>query len=240
MADAQYVMAHEIFTALLEDYVRDGHVNYEALCEDNRLQTYVDELAAVDPVRITDENERLAFWINAYNAFTLKIICDNYPIESINDLHFGGLVVGTVLKKTVWDKDFIVINDEEYSLNDIEHKIIRKEFDDPRAHFALVCASKSCPRLRTEAFTGATLDAQLDDQAQTFFADTDKNYFEMDRKRAYLSKILDWYSKDFGSNNEEILLFVAQYVEDDVAESIRANPKEWDVKHTEYDWILND
>jgi hypothetical protein len=170
----------------------------------------------------------------------LKIVCDNYPLESINDLHFGGLIVGTVLNKTVWDKDFIEINGEKMSLNHIEHEILRKEFKDPRLHFAIVCASKSCPSLRSEAFAGSRLDSQLDDQAKVFFADPERNVFDIENKKAHLSKILDWFSKDFGNNDEEILLFVSRFAVADVAAAIRSDANEWDINHTEYDWSLND
>ena len=232
--------SNTLFTAVLADHVRDRHVNYAALCEDERLGTYVNRLSSTNPAEIENDSDRFAFWINAYNAFTLKIVCDNYPLESINDLHFGGLIVGTVLNKTVWDKDFIEINGEKMSLNHIEHEILRKEFKDPRLHFAIVCASKSCPSLRSEAFVGSRLDSQLDDQAKVFFADPERNSFDMENKKAHLSKILDWFSKDFGSNDEEILLFVSRFAAADVAAAIRSDVGEWDIKHTEYDWSLND
>ena len=104
---------HELFTTILGETVTDGHVDYERLCKDGRLDAYIERLSATDPDGIADEKAKLAFWINAYNAFTLKIICDNYPVDSINDLHFGGLIIGTVLNKTIWDKKFIVINEKK-------------------------------------------------------------------------------------------------------------------------------
>jgi hypothetical protein len=136
---------HTLFTEILQDYVHDGKVNYRELCQDNRLETYIAQLAATNPDTISDEKASLAFWINAYNAYTIKVICDNYPINSINELHTGGLYIGTILNKTIWDKDFVIINNQKTTLNHIEHEIIRPLFQDPRAHFALVCASKSCP-----------------------------------------------------------------------------------------------
>ncbi|UCG53009.1 MAG: DUF547 domain-containing protein [Candidatus Latescibacterota bacterium] len=231
---------HELFTAILAAHVRDGRVDYPKLCEDPRLSDYIDQLSSTDPEEIVDENERLAFWLNAYNAFTLKIICDNYPLKSINDLHFGGLVLGTALKKTVWDKEFIVINGEKMSLNHIEHDVVRPRFGDPRAHFALVCASVSCPPLRSEAYEGHRLDEQLDDQARVFFSERDKNYFDAENKEAHLSKILDWYSKDFGDNKREVLLYVSNYLPKDLALKIQEDPGAWTVKHTKYDWNLNE
>jgi hypothetical protein len=231
---------HQPFTELLAEHVRDGRVFYAALCHDGRLESYLSALAAVDPSRLPDDQHRLAFWINTYNAFTLKIICDNFPLKSINDLHFGGLVVGTVLNKTIWDKKFVVINDEELSLNNIEHDIIRKEFADPRIHFALVCAAKSCPPLRREAFEPEMLDEQLNDQGRLFFSDRDKNWFDLEKKVAHLSKIMDWYRGDFGSNRAEMLTAVAPFLPDDVAKAVVEDVAEWRVSHLDYDWSLND
>jgi len=246
--------AHELFTKVLQEYVSDGKVNYSDLCEDNRLEQYISELAATNPEAIADQQAKLAFWINAYNAYTLKVICDNYPVESINDLHFGGLIIGSVFKKTIWDKKFVLINNKKISLNYIEHKIIRAMTQDPhahfsqvctemscpRAHFALVCASKSCPPLRSEAYEGHKLNQQLNDQARTFFSDMDKNYFDIDKKEVHISKILDWFAKDFGMNDEEVLLFVAHFLPGELAAAIQSNPKNWRIKHTKYDWSLNE
>ncbi len=245
---------HSLFTEILKEYVSDGKVNYRDLRNDNRLEEYISKLAASDPEKIQNDKAKLAFWINAYNAFTLKVICDNYPIKSINKLHFGGLYIGTLLKKTVWDKNFVAINGKKISLNFIEHKIIRAATQDPKAefsqvctetpcplaHFALVCASKGCPPLRSEAYEGQKLDGQLSDQARIFFGDEAKNYFNIEKKEAHLSKILDWFADDFGENDEERLLFVSNFLPDTLAESIRAIPESWKIKHTKYDWSLNE
>ncbi len=246
--------AHRLFTEILQEFVSHGKVNYRDLCGDDRLEVYISKLAATDPEGIQNNSAKLAFWLNTYNAFTLKVICDNYPIKSINDLHFGGLYIGTLLKKTVWHKKFININGKKISLNFIEHKIIRAVTQDPKAefsqvctdtpcpsaHFALVCASKGCPPLRSEAFEGHNLDRQLFEQAQIFFSDEKKNYFDVEKREAHLSKILDWFADDFGKNDKERLLFVANFLPDKVAQSIKLNPESWKIKHTNYDWSLNE
>jgi len=229
-----------IFSDLLSQHVIDGHVDYEELCQNDHLQTYISQLAQSRPDSLRDKKDKLAFWINAYNAYTLKIICDNFPLKSINELHTGGLYLGSIIKKTVWHKKFAVVNGEKLSLNDIEHEIIRKKFADPRIHFAVVCASKSCPALRSEAFTGSRIDQQLDEQARVFFADKEKNHFNAEKKLAYLSKILDWYQRDFGKNEVEVLQYIADFLPEKIANSIRRNPQEWKVKYTSYDWSLND
>ena len=230
---------HALLTALLGEHVHYGRVDYAALQGDARLDSYLAQLVATDPDTIANRDDRLALWLNAYNAYTLKVIVDNYPIESINDLHTGGLVVGHLLNKTVWDRKFVVVGGQTMSLNDVEHNIVRKQFDDARIHFALVCAARSCPQLRVEAYEGYQLDAQLADQGRIFFAEPLKNFFLPEKRTAYLSQILDWYGDDFGANDEEILLYVTRFLPDDLADAIHAAPAEWHVDHTKYHWELN-
>ncbi len=231
---------HTLFTEILTDYVHDGHVNYGDLSKDSKLETYLEQIAATNPDSILDENARLAFWINAYNAYTLKVISDSYPIKSISELHFGGLIIGTLLGKTIWHKPLATINGEALSLNNIEHDIIRKNFKEPRIHFALVCAAKSCPPLRSEAFTGERLHEQLEDQGRTFFSQKNKNHFDEEKKVAHLSKIMDWYADDFGKNEEEVLVYVSRFLSNELMKSIQTNQQEWEIKSTDYDWSLND
>jgi hypothetical protein len=232
--------SHALFTEILKEYVHEGKVNYKDVCKDDRLEKYLNQLSATNPEEIENKQDKLAFWINAYNAFTIKIVCDYYPVESIRDIGFGGKVVAAVLNKTVWDKEFIEINGTKISLNHIEHEIIRKEFADPRIHFALVCAAVSCPPLRSEAFEGYKLDDQLNEQGDIFLNQKDKNYFSLKEKEAHLSKILDWYGKDFGADNEEILQYLTRFLPEETAAAIKENPKEWDVKYTDYNWSLNE
>lgn len=231
---------HHIFTEILQEYVKHGLVNYKKLCKDERLEKYIQQLQNTNPDTIADSKRQLAFWLNAYNAYTLKVICDNYPVKSINDLHFGGLVIGTVLKKTIWDKPFVILGHKKYTLNQIEHKIIRPKFKDPRVHFALVCAALSCPPLRYEAYEGDRLDEQLNDQGRKFFSDPQKNEFDLNQKIAHLSKILDWYEKDFGKNKEEVLLYISQFLRDEIASAIQKDPSAWQIKYKPYDWSLNE
>ncbi len=229
-----------LFTSILEAHVHDGLVDYAKLTDDPRLDVYVAWLARTDPSTLAGEKDRLAFWINAYNAYTLKLIRDNYPVTSINDLHSGGRIIGYVTKKTAWDKAFAVVGGETYTLNHIEHKIIRPRFSDPRVHFALVCAAMSCPPLRAQAYEGNQLDEQLDEQGRVFFAESAKNYFDLDTKTAHLSKILDWYKGDFGENDRDVLLAISPYLDDAVRASIESDPAAWDIEHTHYDWSLNE
>src|SRR5262245_42369130 len=228
-----------LFTAILHQYVKEGEVNYTDLCKDNRLSNYISELSKIDPDSLSTNSDKLAFWINAYNAYTLKIICDHYPVKSINDLHSGGTVLSHAFKTTIWDKEIVAINHKNTSLNNIEHKIIRPEFKDFRIHFALVCAAKSCPALRSEAYEGSTLDQQLDDQAKLFISDSSKNHFDAASRKASISKIFDWYRKDFGSDEAEVLRAISKYLPDQIRKSIQS-PEKWEVDYTDYDWSLNE
>lgn len=221
---------HALFTEILKEYVHDGKVNYKDLCKDDRLEEYLNQLSNTDPDKIENTKDRLAFWINAYNAFTLKIICDNYPVKSIMNLDSG----------KIWDREFVEINGTKMSLNHIEHEIIRKEFADPRIHFALVCAAVSCPPLRSEAYQGNRLDDQLDEQGKIFFQNKNKNYFELDKQVAHISKILEWYGKDFGETNSEILIYISRYLPIETASAVKKNPDEWKIEYTNYDWSLNE
>ena len=126
------------------------------------------------------------------------------------------------------------------TLNEIEHEIIRKKFKEPRIHFALVCASISCPPLRNEAYEGYKLNEQLEDQAKLFFNDRTKNKFDLKNRTAFLSKILDWYDNDFGNNDEEVLLFIAKYLPEKLSKDIQENTEEWDIDYLPYNWDLNE
>jgi hypothetical protein len=227
-----------VFTETLQKNVRNGHVNYKAMCKDPALSTYITQLSRTAPEG--SKESQLAFWINAYNAYTLKVICDHYPVKSINELHRGGLIIGTLTKGTIWDKKLAVVNGEPLTLNHIEHEVIRKQFHEPRAHFALVCASVSCPALRPEAYEATKLNEQLEDQGRIFFADSGKNSFDVPNKIAHLSKILDWYSGDFGKTKQDVLLFASRFVAEPIASEIRKDPGKWKIEYTDYNWDLNE
>jgi len=231
---------HSLFSRILSKNVYDGHVNYKGILSGKSLDKYLEQLTNTNPDTIKNSNDRMAFWINAYNAYTLKAIVDNYPVESINDLHSGGLILGSIFSTTVWDKDFVIVNNEETSLNTIEHKILRKKFNEPRIHFAIVCASISCPPLRNEAFEGYKLEDQLTDQAQLFLNDETRNKFELESKEASISKIFDWFDEDFGDNDEKVFQFISKYVPDNISKSIKENVSDWDIDYLDYNWNLNE
>ncbi|MCW8809854.1 MAG: DUF547 domain-containing protein [Ignavibacteriaceae bacterium] len=221
---------HKIFTDILQKYVTDGLVNYKALAQDQDFETYLNQLSNTDPSKLS-EKEELAFWINTYNAFTIKAILDYYPVKSINDIKFG--------EKSVWDEDFISINNKKYSLNDIEHKILRK-MNEPRIHFAIVCASISCPELLNEAFESNTLEKQLERQTKTFLNDKTRNDFDLKNKKANISEIFNWFDKDFGESNKDVLRYIAEFLPADIREDINQNIDEWEILYKNYDWNLNE
>jgi hypothetical protein len=169
---------HTLFTQVLADHVKDGVVDYKAIGIDPRFPQYIDMLRKSNPEALTGD-EKLAFWINAYNAFTIQYVLDNYPIKSLmNKLSY--LTGGGAFKTR-----FIEINGRKYSLNDIENNVIRP-MGDPRIHFALVCGAKSCPPLRSEAYVAGRLSEQMNEQGRLFMAQSDKNRFDAGQKQAAL------------------------------------------------------
>src|SRR5690606_20024244 len=159
---------------------------------------------------------------------TIALILENYPVKSIKDIGSGPLIT---FVNSPWDIKFIDIGDEQYDLNNIEHGIIRKDFNDPRIHFALVCAAKSCPELRNEAYTGARLNRQLEEEAIAFINDPDRN--RISKGKAIVSKYFTWYAGDFKQNGKSVIDYLNQYAK------IKINP-DAELDFLEYDWSLNE
>ena len=224
--------AHGLFDAVLKDHVRDGRVDYQAITSDSRFWRYLDQLAATDPDTLPDEKAQLAFWINAYNAYTIRLIIDRLPLQSIRDIGLGLPVVSGP-----WSIEFAEIGGKTFTLNAIEHDIIRPRFKDPRIHFALVCAAVGCPKLRPEAYEGVSLDRQLDEDARGFLADSSRNRFESDGKKLLLSQIFNWYRGDFDEAAGSVPKYIARYVGPD-ARSVALDP-DVVVEFLDYDWSLN-
>lgn len=217
---------HQPWTQLLQTHVDDaGWVSYKSFVADSvRLNNYLETISKCPPHPSWSEEEKLAYWINAYNAFTIKLIVDNYPVISIKKIKKGISFINSV-----WDIKFFEIAGEKMDLNTIEHSIIRKEFDEPRIHFAIVCASISCPKLLNEAYEAETLDEQLTQQAKTFVNDAAKNQIE--KKQIKISPIFKWFSEDF-TKKGTIQEFIRPYSE----YNFDADAK---VKYSNYDWNLN-
>ena len=229
---------HDLFTDVLKRYVKNGLVDYKNLKGDKTFNKYLLQLNNTNPDKL-DHDKNLAFWINAYNAFTLEVVTENYPIESITDLHTGGKIIAYLLGKTVWDKEFITINDKKYSLNDIEHNILRK-MNEPRIHFSIVCASISCPELLNEAFESKTLNKQLNAQTSKFINDKTRNSFDLKNRQANISEIFNWFDEDFGESDENVLKFISEYVPENISKDIRSNIPKWKISYNDYNWNLNE
>lgn len=220
-------VTHEALTAVLADYVStDGKVNYRGLQADSlRLNAYLDVLERHHPNASWTSDQKKAYWINAYNAFTLRLIIRNYPTASIKDL------AGSLYKiNTPWDIRFIVIEGQDYDLNNIEHDILRQEWKDARIHFAVNCASVSCPILHNAAYEAETLDAQLDAAARGFINDSLRN--TLSAETPALSRIFKWFSGDF-QRNGSLIAFINRYAEVKINSSAS-------ISYKAYDWNLNE
>ncbi len=212
------LVAHEEFDVLLKKYVTAaGIVNYKGFKQDKAaLENYIVWLSDNTPKAETSKNEKLAYWINAYNALTVKLILDNYPLPKITDLDGG---------KT-WDVKRFTLGGKKYSLNDIENTIIRP-MGEPRIHFALNCAAKSCPPLANEAFVAEKLNVQLENRTRKFINDTKANYLKGNEIK--ISNIFNWYGKDF----DNVLNFINRYAVVKVKTDVK-------IGFGEYDWRLNE
>src|SRR6266436_450582 len=168
--------------------------------------------------------EKWAFWINAYNACTMKIIVDHYPLQSITNIK-------------PWKKKLCRVGRKDYSLDHIEHDILRHKLQESKIHFAINCAAKSCPIIRGEAYTALKLKAQLEDQLKVFLSDSSKNNFYWDGKVLYLSKIFDWYRKDFERERGSVLNYLSPYFTAEQREWIQKG--EVTIKYMDYEWDLN-
>jgi len=218
---------HGIYATLLEKYVKQGQVDYRGLkSEKARLDQYLVVLEKTDSKKLP-RNERFAFYINAYNAWTIKLILSGYPgVKSIKDL-------GSFLKSP-WEKKICRIDEDVVTLDNIEHNILRPRFKDPRVHFAINCAALSCPPLASEPYLGNTLDRQLDDAARAFINNPQRNYLKYNTLS--VSKIFKWFAEDF---NHDIIGFFLKYVKQDVKKELEAKRDKIKIKYLNYDWSLN-
>lgn len=232
---------HSTFDALLGTYVDDdGLVDYEGLKQSDALTPYLEALAVTDPSELSEQGQ-IAFWINAYNALTLKLIVDNYPTESILRLSPRGIKgLDFLIPKvnTPFQVEVGYVGGEKQTPDHIEHGILRANYDEPRIHFALVCAAMSCPPLRNEAYTGARLDEQLDDQGRTFLHDRSKNAIPLDDSTIQISKIFDWFKGDFAEDDAGLQQYLAHHFDGDLKAQLAQGA--FKIKHMNYDWTLND
>lgn len=208
---------HGAWNALLQAHVSaDGMVNYGGFAKDARLAAYLAHLSAAKNVNTWPRNERLAFWINTYNAFTVKLMLDHPTVKSIKDIDGP------------WKKKFFSIGGEQMNLDQVEHAELREKLGDERIHFAIVCASFSCPQLWNKAFTAEGLDKQLDDAARRFINDPKRNTVGAKPK---LSSIFDWFGGDF-TKKGTLVAYLNKYASTPIPADAR-------VGFLDYDWSLN-
>lgn len=210
---------HNTWHKLLQKHVtKDGNVNYKGFKKERiQLRNYIISLGKNMPNNDWSNKEILAYWINAYNAFTVDLILRNYPVKSIKDI------------KNPWNQRLWKLGNKWYNLDEIEHKILRK-MNEPRIHFAINCASFSCPPLLNEAFTHENLEQQLTQVTKTFLADSQRN--TITKNQLNISKIFKWFSKDFKQHGS-LIDFLNKYS----AVKINANAKK---SYKEYNWNLNE
>lgn len=224
----------KILTKIVSASSNSTVVDYIAL-KNNPLQ-FLDYLKALESVSQKDfqsfnSKQQLAFLINAYNAYTIKLIIDNYPVQSIKDI--GGIF------SSPWQKKFIPLLGKKISLDEIEHEKIRKNFEEPRIHFAVVCASVGCPAIRNEAYIGEKLDSQLEDSTINFLKDTKRNRYSEENKTLEISSIFKWYEEDFKNHDSGIKGFILKRITSSSPEKLSQRINETKVTFFDYDWALN-
>ncbi len=221
---------HTLFDEVLQARVNaEGEVDYAELkAHPEKLEVYLNQLAVADPAALS-YHEQLAFWLNAYNALVIKGVVDRYPTTSVRRIKpFGGFF--SRLKFQVAGKP--------YTLNEIEHDVIRAEFVDARVHFALVCASGGCPVLENRAFFANTLEERLETATFNFVTNPEKVRLARSERRIYLSKIFKWYAADFTEGYADVTDFLADYLPPDDAAFLETEEVEF--HYLDYDWTLND
>ena len=219
--DIKEHVSHSNWDALLSRHVTsEGKVNYDGFKSDvAKLDKYLKLIGDNEAKTGWSQAEKKAFWLNAYNAWTIKLVLERYPVNSIKDV-----------SAKPWDKRFIKIGANTHTLNDIENKIIRRQFKDARIHFAVNCAAISCPKLSNKAFTLLNVEKELDRLTKEFFKSENVKLVE---KSAQLSKIFEWYAEDFIQESESVLKFVEQYSGMTFHSKVK-------VSYLDYNWKLNE
>lgn len=229
-------VSHQAWDELLQRYIdADGLVDYvgwKQSSEDmRRLDDYLATLSRADTVRDANPTQRLAFWINAYNAVTVRGILREYPTTSIQN-H-----VARAWGYNIWRDLKLIVGDRRYSLGEIEHSVLR-QMNEPRIHFAIVCASHGCPQLLNEAYSADRLEEQLSRNTLAFFADPTKCSVDSTQNELHLSPILNWFAADFGASTPAVLQRIANWLPEST--QAVAQSKDVQVKYLDYDWSLND
>lgn len=231
------VIDHGQWTSLLKKYIKPGRAGLNRFAygtvtaaDKAALQAYIEALEAIQ-VTGYNRNEQLAYWLNLYNAVTIKVVLDHYPVKTIRDIDISGF-----LKNGPWQKELVTVEATALTLDDIEHAILRPIWKDPRIHYGVNCASVGCPNLQTSAFTGKTVSAQLDAGAKAFVNST-RGVEISKRGTVSVSSIYSWFAYDFGNSEEGVIQHLVQFANPDLAEKLT---KAGRLSDTHYDWSLNE
>ena len=217
---------HQAWDRIVQAHTHDGLVDYPAIQVSNQLDGYLRELNRIDPMSLPTRQHQLAFWINAYNAFAVKGILDHYSPMTLwgryryfigRDYQVGGAII---------------------NLYDLEREVLIEQFHEPLMHFAIVCASTSCPKLQPWAYQPEQLDRQLVQAAKDFINDPTRNRFDRQQKIASLSMIFQWLETDFVGAAGSVLAYIARYVDDPELAKELMQPG-YRIEYLEYDWRLN-
>lgn len=239
-ANSSQAVDHSVWDRLLKTYVKPGpdginRVDYAAFKQTGQgeLKLYISRLENVDP-RELNRAEQFALLANLYNAKTIDIVLDHYPVNSIKDISLGGGLF-TAFTGGPWKAKVTQLGGVPLSLDDIEHGILRPVFKDPRVHYAVNCASLGCPNIGTEAFTGEDINQQLDAAARAFIAHP--RGVQVVGRTATLSSIYNWFKSDFGADDRAVVAHLTKYAPAPLSEKLRTASS---LSYQSYDWSLND
>lgn len=230
------VVDHQLWQTFLDNYLhtdssKQTFVAYDKVTKTDRtsLDDYLNYLTALNPRKLTKE-QQMPYWINLYNAKTVQLILDNYPVKSITKLGKGWFGFGP------WDDKILKINQKELSLNDVEHRILRPIYNDARIHYAVNCASFGCPNLASSVFTVENTEQLLEQAAKDYVNHSRGVQFSNNGKKLTLSSIYEWYLVDFGDNETELLTHLQNYAEPELAAKLASFSG---AIAYDYDWALN-
>ncbi len=235
MTDSEQVVDHSAWAGFLSTYVvqsDDGinRIKYAAVTKEDqqKLSAYIQGLAELNPTKLADD-EAFAYWANLYNAITVQLIVENYPVKSIKDISSG------LFNNGPWKREVVTVNGQKLSLDDIEHGILRPVFKDARVHYAVNCASIGCPNLMAEPLLGATLDAQLDAGAKAFI--NHPRGISVTKGKVFASNIYKWFQEDFGDSEKGVIEHALPYANEELKAALKARGK---IDKYGYDWSLNE
>jgi hypothetical protein len=223
---------HSLLDQILKQYVDDeGLVDYNGIAKDRRFPDYLKSLETAKVQELTRDGQ-LAFWINAYNAVMIDKVIEKKPSKSVLETAIPGLWISTKIFKS---RENTVAN-REVSPDDIEHEILRKEFKEPRIHFAIICASRGCPPMPRAAYTEENVQARLEEETRMYLNSARGTRIDREENTLYVSKIFDWFGEDFIRKSGSIEEFIRPYVDEEVRLFLDRKPK---ISFLKYNWALN-